>query len=48
MINSNIPTGEIAYTLGFTDASHFSRVFKKFVGQTPKQYQQALAVAVVE
>nr|MWN21528.1 AraC family transcriptional regulator [Leuconostoc lactis] len=36
MINSNIPTGEIAYTLGFTDASHFSRVFKKFVGQTPK------------
>lgn len=46
IIHSNIPTGEIAYTLGFTDASHFSRVFKKFVGQTPKQYQ--LEVAAVK
>lgn len=40
MLKSNVTTNEVAYTLGFADASHFSRVFKKLVGQTPKQYQQ--------
>lgn len=44
MLESNITTNEVAYTLGFSDASHFSRVFKKLVGKTPKQYQQATAL----
>lgn len=29
---------EAAYSLGFSDQSHFSRFFKKNVGLTPKQY----------
>ncbi len=37
MLKSNVT----AYTLGFADASHFSRVFKKIVGKTPKHYQQS-------
>ncbi|MEX6724037.1 transcriptional regulator FeaR [Parapedomonas caeni] len=35
---------EIAFSLGFNDAAHFSRSFRKKVGQTPSDYrQQALA-----
>ena len=30
---------EIAYDLGFSDQSHFHRVFKSLTGVTPKQYQ---------
>lgn len=30
--------GEIAETLGFYDAAHFSRVFKQFTGVSPKDY----------
>ena len=40
-LKSNVTTNEAAYTLGFADASHFSRVFKKIVGKTPKHYQQS-------
>ncbi len=29
----------IAYSLGFADQSHFTRVFKEFKGATPKQYR---------
>lgn len=41
MLKSNVTTNEAAYTLGFADSSHFSRVFKKIVGKTPKHYQQS-------
>jgi AraC-like DNA-binding protein len=30
---------EIALELGFADQSHFSKVFKTFVGATPRQYR---------
>lgn len=30
---------DIAYDLGFSDQSHFHRVFKSLTGVTPKQYQ---------
>ncbi|MBJ9984943.1 AraC family transcriptional regulator [Acinetobacter sp. S40] len=30
---------DIAYDLGFTDQSHFHRVFKSLTGVTPRQYQ---------
>lgn len=43
MLKSNVTTNEVAYTLGFADASHFSRAFKKIVGQTPKHFQQSIA-----
>ncbi len=30
---------EVSYNCGFADQSHFSRIFKKFKGLTPQQYQ---------
>ncbi|WP_213032982.1 AraC family transcriptional regulator [Acinetobacter sp. ANC 4470] len=32
--------GEMSYELGFSDQSHFHRVFKIHTGVTPRQYQQ--------
>lgn len=32
--------GDISYELGFSDQSHFHRVFKIHTGVTPRQYQQ--------
>jgi AraC-like DNA-binding protein len=29
---------EIAYTVGFSDANHFSRVFKRVMGITPTEF----------
>ncbi|MBK5645825.1 MAG: helix-turn-helix transcriptional regulator, partial [Acinetobacter sp.] len=29
-----------SYTLGFSDQSHFHRVFKNLTGTTPKLYQK--------
>jgi AraC-like DNA-binding protein len=37
ILNDSI--AEIAYRLGFADQSHFSRVFKRFVGVTPARYR---------
>ena len=33
--------GEIAYSLGFQSPSHFTRLFKKLVGQTPGEYRKS-------
>lgn len=33
---------EIAYRLGYTDVSNFSRAFKRWTGQTPRDYRQSL------
>lgn len=30
----------VSFKVGFSDQSHFSRVFKSFIGITPKQYQE--------
>ena len=30
---------EVGFEVGFTDASYFSKAFKKRFGMTPKQYQ---------
>ena len=34
---------EIAYLTGFSDQSHFSRIFKKHTGKSPSFYKKALA-----
>ncbi|WP_370304191.1 helix-turn-helix domain-containing protein [Pleurocapsa sp. CCALA 161] len=31
---------DIAFNCGFSDQAHFSRVFKKIEGLTPKQYRK--------
>ncbi len=40
---SNFSTTDIAYLLGFAEPSVFFRSFKKWTGQTPGAYRQALA-----
>jgi len=41
MSQSHITISEIAYLLGFTETSSFSRAFKRWTGQSPSQYQAA-------
>ncbi|WP_420911246.1 helix-turn-helix domain-containing protein [Priestia aryabhattai] len=38
--SSSLPLSEIAYELGFTDQSHFSRHFKKITGIPPLKWKQ--------
>ena len=33
-----LSVSEVGYQLGFTNLSHFSRIFKKHIGMNPKQY----------
>jgi AraC family transcriptional regulator len=39
---SGAPLGDIAAAAGFCDQSHFSRLFKRYTGQTPAEYRLAL------
>lgn len=39
MLRSGLTVTEVAAQLGFFDSSHFSRVFKKATGMTPKTFQ---------
>jgi AraC-like DNA-binding protein len=36
---------EIAYELGFNDPAHFSRFFKKMIGQSPTKYREIGAIS---
>lgn len=36
---------EVADAVGFRDYRYFSQIFKKYTGQTPKQFQQSVNVA---
>ena len=40
--NSSIPITEIAYLLGFSDPSNFSRAFRRWTGQSPRAYADQL------
>lgn len=40
MLYTNLSTGEISQELGFTEAAHFSRFFKKMSGQTPSAFKK--------
>ena len=40
MDTTSYPLTEIAYLTGFSDQSHFTRIFKKQVGQTPTIYRK--------
>jgi AraC-like DNA-binding protein len=39
LMNPNLRVGEIAYNVGFQSLTHFNRVFKKFIGQSPTEYR---------
>lgn len=36
--NRNIPVSEVGYSLGFSNLSHFSKMFKRYIGMKPKEY----------
>ena len=42
MANDNYTMTEIAYLTGFSDQSHFNRIFKKHTGQSPLDYKKSL------
>ena len=39
--NPSMRIGNIAEEVGFIDMAHFSRVFKKYTGLTPKEFERA-------
>jgi AraC-like DNA-binding protein/ligand-binding sensor protein len=45
LLNPNLRVSEIAYEVGFQSLTHFNRVFKKIIGQSPTRYRGQLARA---
>ena len=45
LLHQGIGVSEVAYSCGFSDQSHLTRVFKKAVGVPPGRYQRAVRVA---
>jgi AraC-like DNA-binding protein len=43
LLNPNLRISEVAYQVGFQSLTHFNRVFKKIVGQSPTAYRAQLA-----
>jgi AraC family transcriptional regulator len=43
LLNSRVSIAEVALRVGFSAQSHFSTVFKRFVGQTPARWRRASA-----
>ena len=43
LLNPNLRVSEIAYEIGFQSLTHFNRVFKNIVGQSPSEYRERLA-----
>ena len=41
LVSSPRPIADIAVGLGFSDQSHFTHVFKRFIGVTPKAYRRS-------
>ena len=46
LLNPNLRVTEIAYEVGFQSLTHFNRVFKKVVGESPTEYRGHLPKAV--
>jgi YesN/AraC family two-component response regulator len=42
LLNPNLRISEIAYEVGFQSLTHFNRVFKKIMGQSPTDYRGRL------
>ena len=43
LLNRNLRVSEIAYEVGFQSLTHFNRVFKRILGQSPTEYRGQLA-----
>ena len=42
LLNPNLRISEIAYEVGFQSLTHFNRVFRRIVGESPTEYRQNL------
>ena len=42
LLNENLRVSEIAYAVGFQSLTHFNRVFKRVVNQSPTQYREQI------
>ena len=42
LLNPNTRVSEVAYAVGFQSLTHFNRVFKKILGQSPTEYRSQL------
>ncbi|MEJ2179283.1 MAG: helix-turn-helix domain-containing protein [Gammaproteobacteria bacterium] len=42
--DSNLKLTDIAYELGYSDAGHFTRAFRRWAGMTPREYRRYHAV----
>jgi YesN/AraC family two-component response regulator len=42
LLNPNLRVSEIAFEAGFQSLTHFNRVFKKILGQSPTEYRRQL------
>ena len=40
LLYTNETISDIAYSLGFKDSSHFTKYFKRYTGETPKQFKK--------
>lgn len=45
LLRRNLRISEIAYQVGFQSLTHFNRVFKKLVGESPTEFRAALPTA---
>lgn len=43
--NPAVPIGDVAAMIGFTDASYFARLFRRYVGYTPTEFRRLTAGA---
>jgi AraC-like DNA-binding protein len=43
LLNPNLRVSEIAFEVGFQSLTHFNRVFKRIIGQSPTEYRNKLA-----
>jgi AraC family transcriptional regulator, transcriptional activator of pobA len=41
LLYTDLPTGEIGFDLGFDEAAHFSRFFRKMAGASPSEFRKA-------
>jgi AraC family transcriptional regulator, transcriptional activator of pobA len=41
LLYTDLPTGEIGFELGFDEAAHFSRFFRKMAGASPSEFRKA-------
>jgi AraC-like DNA-binding protein len=45
LLRPNLRVSEVAYEVGFQSLTHFNRIFKKLVGESPTEYRATLPLA---